>query len=130
MTKAPRWRFFNRAEFACKHCGRNEIDPAFVDLLDQLRAKVGIPLRVSSGYRCPAHNQAVSTTGPRGPHTTGKAVDLAVDRGAAYLALAEALAMDCFSGIGLKQHGAGRFIHLDILEEPAHRPRPTIWTYP
>jgi hypothetical protein len=33
-----------------------------------------------------------------------------------------------FTGIGLKQHGEGRFIHLDDLHLPAH-PRPIVWTY-
>lgn len=35
-----------------------------------------------------------------------------------------------FTGIGIKQHGDNRFIHLDDLREPDHAPRPTIWTYP
>mgnify|MGYP001431100841 CR=1 FL=1 len=33
------------------------------------------------------------------------------------------------SGIGIKQKGAGRFIHLDVSEQKDGRPRPHIWSY-
>lgn len=119
------WRYFKLAEFACKHCGENKMDPAFITRLDELRDRVGFPLVVTSGYRCPVHNQAVSSTGPAGPHTTGKAVDLAVDRGRAYDVLREAMEMR-FRGVGVQQKGAGRFLHLDDMPESG---RPTIWSY-
>lgn len=124
-----RWRHFTLTEFACKHCGLNGIDLEFVDRLDELRERVGFPLRVNSGFRCPDHNAAVSTTGHSGPHTTGKAVDLSIERGQAYQVLAEAMTMG-FSGIGVKQHGMGRYLHLDDLPAAEGRPRPTIWSYP
>lgn len=124
---APPWRYFTVDEFACKHCGANHIDPAFIDRLDALRHRVGFPLRVNSGYRCPDHNAAVSKTGRTGPHTQS-AVDLDVDRGRAYVVLREALAMG-FMGIGVKQHGESRFIHLDDLPDAPGQPRPTVWSY-
>ena len=34
-------------------------------------------MRVTSGYRTPEHNRRVSRTGYEGPHTTGRAVDVA-----------------------------------------------------
>lgn len=118
------WRYFKLEEFACKHCGENKIDRAFVDKLDLLRHTYGKPLVVTSGYRCPVHNIAVSTTGANGPHTTGKAVDLAVARTDAYNLLTLALAMG-FTGVGVQQKGPSRFLHLDVLEEG----RPTVWSY-
>lgn len=131
MTAAlpRRWRFFTLSEFACRcGCGQNYTDPAFIDRLDELRARCGFPLTVNSGYRCPDHNSAVSTTGRDGPHTKS-AVDLGVDRGRARIVLREALAMG-FSGVGVKQHGGSRFIHLDELPDAPGQPRPTIWSYP
>lgn len=125
MSTDTLWRYFKLAEFKCRHCEQNMIQPGFVDKLDRLRATVGFPLRVSSGYRCPLHNQAVSTTGPDGPHTTGQAADLRVDRERAMIVVREALRMG-FTGVGVKQHGANRFIHLDTLTGPG---RPTIWSY-
>lgn len=122
------WRYFTRAEFACRHCGENAIDDSFVTLLDELRHRCGFPLPVTSGYRCPAHNAAMSTTGAHGPHTTGRAVDLAVSRHRAHDLLRHALAMG-FTGIGVAQKGSTRFIHLDMLREPEHAPRPSVWSY-
>lgn len=121
-------RWFNRAEFKCKHCGEEKMDGPFLELLDELRTRCGFPLIVTSGYRCPVHNQRVSTTGPDGPHTTGRAVDIAVSRHRAYTLLRHAIDLG-FTGIGIQQKGASRFIHLDTLEEPEHAPRPTLWSY-
>jgi zinc D-Ala-D-Ala carboxypeptidase len=117
-------RYFTPREFECKHCGENRMQDGFLRKLDDLRHKLGFPLRVTSGYRCPTHNQRVSTTGPAGPHTTGRAADLAVDRGQAYLVLKAALDAG-FTGIGVQQKGTVRFIHLDDLSDG----RPTVWSY-
>lgn len=124
-----RWRYFTLDEFACRgqDCcgGLAEMDEAFIDKLDELRHRVGFPIAVSSGYRCPTHNQRVSSTGPNGPHTTGKASDLRVDRTRAWYVLREAMEIG-FTGIGVQQKGNARFLHLDMLEQP---PRPTVWSY-
>lgn len=122
-------RHFHIAEFECRcKCGRAEMLPAFLEKLDELREQYGKPLEVVSGYRCPRHNAAVSTTGLTGPHTTGKAADLRVDRGDAYRLLSLALALG-FTGIGVQQKGASRFLHLDTLTDAPGQPRPTVWSY-
>lgn len=122
--------FFSRSEWACQHCGRCEVDETFVMRIDELRRKYGMPLRITSGYRCPEHNAAVSSTGHDGPHTTGRAVDLAVSRGDAYQVLKIAMAMGGFSGFGFAQRGSGRFLHIDDLRnDETVGPRPTIWSY-
>jgi uncharacterized protein YcbK (DUF882 family) len=86
-----------------------------------------IPVTITSGYRCPEHNMAVGDSGASGPHTTGRAVDIAVSRDRASRLVKAALGMG-FMGIGLKQHGpeSGRFVHLDTL---ASRAGQIIWTY-
>lgn len=123
------WRWFTREEFACKcGCGTNEISDVFVTKLDALREELGFPLPVNSGYRCPDHNDAVSSTGRAGPHTTGQAVDLRVDRKRAFQVVTRA-SFYGFTGMGLKQKGNGRFIHLDTLPNADGQPRPTVWTY-
>ena|SRR5688572_33105266 len=122
------WTNFDLDEFKCKHCGENKINPRFIDKLQALRDRVGFPLTVTSGYRCPEHNKAVSSTGTTGPHTTGRAVDLGVSRYQAYRVLEEAFKLG-FTGIGVNQKGGSRFIHLDDLKEPDHAPRPTVWSY-
>ena len=124
------FRYFKRSEFACK-CGKcdNLIQDSFVEKMDALRHICGFPISISSGYRCPAHNAAVSGTGDDGPHTTGCAADVPIDRKRAYILLQNAIQMG-FTGIGFKQHGGVRFMHLDTLPDALGQPRPAIWSYP
>lgn len=123
------WRYFNLDEFRCNCCLKNEISTDLVDALDAIREQLGFPLLISSGYRCPAHNARVSSTGDNGPHTTGLAADIKIAGRQAYALLDKALEWG-FTGIGINQRGdmSKRFIHLDLLSEP-ERFRPTIWTY-
>lgn len=101
------------------------MDPEFMAMLQAVRSKSRIPMQITSGYRCPEHNAAVSTTGRSGPHTTGKAADIACHGGDAYRILKFALAGG-FTGIGVQQQGGGRFLHLDSLRGAM---RPWIWSY-
>jgi zinc D-Ala-D-Ala carboxypeptidase len=103
------WRHFDLDEFACPCCGRNEISPPFVGLLDQARELVGVPFRVSSGYRCQAHNRQVG--GVRdSEHLVGLAADiLAVDSEARFLIVSAALQVG-IRRIGIHEH----FVHLGV----------------
>jgi zinc D-Ala-D-Ala carboxypeptidase len=123
------WVYFSRAEMQCRHCGACHTQASFLDRLDTLRMAYGRPMVVASGYRCPAHNQAVSRTGPDGPHTQC-AVDIRVYGAHARALLGLAVAYG-FTGIGVQQAGpiASRFLHLDLCTEAPGRPRPTLWSY-
>jgi len=126
-----RWAHIDAAtEWACPHCGSLIVVPAFLDRIEELRYRCGFPLWLSSGYRCPAHNRQVSTTGDTGPHTTGLAVDIRAYGTKARAILDHAAPLQ-FRGIGLRQHGAiaRRILHLDDLAGDAQSPRPWIWTY-
>lgn len=105
-----------------------------MEKLEALRTRYGRPLVVSSGARCPAYNATVSGTGETGPHTTGQAVDLVIARGEAFnllrLVYQQTHLGVGFTGIGFKQHGDKRFMHLDDLPNAPGQPRPTIWSYP
>ena len=119
---------FHKAELACK-CGCGMLpEQDFMDKIEELRVACGFALIVTSAARCPDHNDKVSGTGRSGPHTTGRAIDLAVDRGKAYLITAMAIKRG-FSGLGFKQKGEGRFLHLDDLPNAPGQPRPVIWSY-
>lgn len=120
-------KYFKPVEFACKCCGEDHVTDETKILLDKLREKCGFPIVLTSAYRCPKHNVAVSSTGPKGPHTTGQAVDVACSHEKAYLVVRNAMELG-FTGIGVAQKGASRFIHLDTLDAPAY-PRPNVWTY-
>ena len=55
-------RHFSPGEFRCKDgCGGGieHMNQDLLMMLDQVRDRAGIPLVLSSAYRCPAHNQAV-----------------------------------------------------------------------
>jgi uncharacterized protein YcbK (DUF882 family) len=100
----------------------------FMDKVEGLRVAYGRPLRISSAARCPEHNAKVSGTGRTGPHTTGRAIDLAVSHAEAWHVLSLVMRYG-FTGIGVQQKGSGRFIHLDDLPNAEGQPRPTVWSY-
>jgi zinc D-Ala-D-Ala carboxypeptidase len=119
---------FHVRELACR-CGCGGLPKQdFMDKVEKLRDRLGFPLPVTSGYRCPEYNNRVSGTGRTGPHTSGRAIDLGVSHARALELIRMALSMG-FTGIGIKQHGAGRFIHLDDLPDAEGQPRPNLWSY-
>ena len=50
---------FQAKEFSCPCCGENEIHQGVIHVLEEVRKVVGVPLRISSGVRCPSHNKNV-----------------------------------------------------------------------
>lgn len=117
-------KHFPKHELVCR-CGCGMLpEQSFMDKIETLRIAAGFKFPVSSAARCPAHNNKVSGTGLTGPHTTGRAIDIAVSRAQAYRLLVLALAAG-FSGIGVSQKGSSRFIHLDDLIVG----RPSVWSY-
>lgn len=116
---------FSNEELTCK-CGCGMLPkPEFMAKIEKLRVAYGMPLKVTSAARCPDHNAKVSGTGRAGPHTTGRAIDFAVERAQAHK-LAKLAFEQGFTGIGFQQKGTGRFIHIDDLIDG----RPAVWSYP
>ena len=117
-------KHFTANEFTCHcGCGQNVIKQTLVDRLELVRSDYGKPITVTSGYRCPAHNKAVSTTGEAGPHTTGLAADIPCSGEDAWRIVKLAL-QHGFTGVGISlRPGADRFVHLDLM------PRIAIWSY-
>ena len=126
------YKYFSWNELKCR-CGKcdstgHEMKKELMEPLIVLRETMDFPFTVSSAYRCPTHNNQVSGTGFKGPHTTGLAIDITIGWKRAYDFLQEVYAMRVFTGIGINQKGSGRFIHLDVLD-PVKYGRPTIWSY-
>lgn len=116
---------FSDKELACK-CGCGMLPAAdFMEKVEALRVLAGFPMPVSSAARCAKHNTNVSTTGATGPHTTGRAIDIAVTGAQAYRLVQLALAIG-FTGVGISQKGQGRYVHIDDLTGPT---RPALWSY-
>jgi len=120
----PRWVNFNPEEFKCSCCGRLEVHSDLLDLLQKAREDLGFPITINSAYRCPTHNDNVSSTGLAGPHTTAKACDIHVSNSQHRKEL-----IDYFSnkvtGLGI----AKTFIHIDILTKDEIPHRPNCWLY-
>ena len=125
-----KYKYFTDKELSCKcGCDKQEMNSKFMKSIGELRELYGKPLIVTSAYRCPEHNNKVSSTGLNGPHTTGKAIDFLISRQDAYDLLFYAIGMQ-FSGLGINQKGTSRFIHIDDLtDEEGYPIRPTIWSY-
>ena len=94
----------------------------FMRMLQALWDKIG-KMPVTSGFRCDAHNNDVSTV-KNGPHTLAKAADILIS-GERAMQLFEKARQIGFSGIGLNQKGKHhmRFIHLDTVDRRA------LWSY-
>ena len=97
-------------ECRCGACPRTLVDLDHLRCLEALRRRLGDPsIRITSGYRCRAHNAAVGGH-PTSEHMEGIATDVVVD-GVAPSVVA-AVADDMVPGFG----GLGRyddFTHLD-----------------
>jgi len=93
--------------------------------VNQMRAAVGEPFIVNSAYRCPEHNNNVSSTGLNGPHTTGRAIDIRAGSRLKSKILMAAIQQ------GITRFGIAKtFIHIDDLNEAAGGfDSHVIWTY-
>jgi len=119
-----RYPNFKESEFACRHCGKTEMDADFLFRLQTLRTRYNKPMTITSGYRCRQHPIEAAKTSS-GSHTTGKAADIAVQGADAHRLLSLALDLN-FKGIGVQQKGDKRFLHVDDVSEGS---RPTVWSY-
>lgn len=69
---------FSDSEFACHcGCGGKAVDHGLVTLLELVREHFDAPVKVTSGFRCAAHNAAVGGA-PRSKHVDGIAADIQV----------------------------------------------------
>jgi uncharacterized protein YcbK (DUF882 family) len=105
------------------------MDSDFIIRLEKIReewySQSNRILKVNSGYRCKNHNRHVSKYAQKdgsGPHTMGKAIDIAISGGDATRLYK--IAKKHMTGIGISK----RYIHMDSLT-PEEAPRPTVWRY-
>lgn len=112
-------RYFKLEEFDCRETGENNMERAFLDLLDQLRHESGFPFVITSGYRSPRHSIEAAKSVP-GTHAQGIAADISVSNASQrYTLLKHALELG-FTGIGV----ADTYIHVDT-----RGTTPVVWTY-
>ena len=107
---------FRYTDFLCPCCDVLKLVPGFyrhVSLLERLRDEIGLPVIVTSGYRCPVHNKRIGGA-PRSWHMLF-ATDITTED-----ADPEELKrmFECAQDIGFG--GIGRYdkhIHLDLRPE-------------
>ena len=74
-------KYFKMKEFECRDgcpmpaSARENIEALVQAVLDPARERLGKPIYVNSGYRCPRHNAAVGGV-PNSQHMRGEAADI------------------------------------------------------
>lgn len=109
---------FQAREFDCHGaacCSKTLVDEALVTYLQQIRDHFGVPITVTSGYRCKTHNTSIGgATASR--HMAGQAADISV-RGVAPAEVARYAESIGILGIGLYETAEdGYFVHIDTRE--------------
>lgn len=120
--------WFKTKEFECrcshKDCVEQKISIELVNRLTEIREEVGSPMRVTSGFRCSAHQEDIRKSGTstvvakKSTHELGNAADISVSR----LTTPELVlvAAKKFKSIGI----AMNFIHVDLRDDKERR-----WKY-
>ena len=104
-----RIKYFRRNEFACSCCGEIVVDEKLVLMLDLARELADVPFVITSGYRCPLHNEEVGGV-KNSSHMLGLAVDISVPDNVTRLKVIKGLIIAGFRRIGIGKN----FIHCDI----------------
>lgn len=125
---------FSFTEFRCKcggryrNCKRNWTSRKHVLRMETYRKKVGRPVRIISGYRCPGHNAAVGGAS-KSQHMYGYSCDFA-----GLVKASTLVNWNIFAGVGRGQRN-GMAVHGDSRDLSPYnytrssRSRPSQWTY-
>lgn len=116
-------KYFAPVEFTrcTPSCSIEDMDQDFLNKLDALREKVGIPLIINCAYRSVAWDKSRGRSGA-GAHPKGKAADIrCYDTGTRFQIVKAAMELG-FTRIGIE----GGFIHVDTAND---LPQNVMWTY-
>ena len=100
---------FTLDEFRCPCCYRKDMQPKALVAFDKIRDRAKVPMIVTSGYRCLAHNTKINAS-TNSSHLRGHGGDFAVsDARTRYRLLYAALE------VGVSRVGIGKnHIHFDV----------------
>ena len=107
--------YFSIDEFACPCCGVAIVYTGLLYRLETLRRLIWAPVRVTSGYRCPKHNEEVGGA-KASLHLIGAAADIVVD-GVEMRKLARLAGQVGFTGILVYDD----HVHIDLRSAPLVR---------
>lgn len=122
-VKKEKVRYFNYSEFDSPDVqGSGQMmDKTLLEMLDEVRDKFDRPIHITSGFRTPAHNEAVGGV-ETSSHLKGLAVDIACKKSTDRFDL-----INCLLDVGFSRIGVAKtFIHADIDFE---KTQGVIWTY-
>ena len=112
---------FYRDEFACNcGCGSDSISLLLVNRLQQVRDEIGNPIKITSGLRCSAHNEAEGGNA-FSAHLSGHAVDISCTQSNKRMTLLPVLCR-YFRRVGVGE----TFLHVDI--DPT-KDQDVLWVY-
>ena len=110
-----RWPNFSPQELACRGTGKLAVDERSMDMLQELRNRLGKPVILNSAYRSPEHNKRVGGA-PGSYHLKAMAFDCRQDNQNPQQFIATAKAVG-FKGIG--EYADKGFTHIDTRSQPA-----------
>lgn len=116
-------KYFTEQEFnyCTPSCSINDMDGKFLNLLDEIRERAGIPFHITCAYRSKEWDKSKGRSG-NSAHTKGKAVDIKYSSSADAFKIIQSAIL-----LGVKRIGIGKnFIHLDNDES---LPQGVIWNY-
>jgi uncharacterized protein YcbK (DUF882 family) len=122
-VKKEKVRYFNYSEFDSPDVqGSGQLmDKTLLEMLDEVRDKFDKPIHITSGFRTPAHNEAVGGI-ETSSHLKGLAVDIACKKSTDRFDL-----INCLLDVGFSRIGVAKtFIHADI---DFDKVQGVIWTY-
>lgn len=117
--------YISRHEYVCPCCGKlppglynfgDHYNQPFQELFDafkEIREAKGEPINITSGYRCPKHNDAVGGV-PLSVHLFGLALDLDCGDANEVLELKHLINMTCRDLRMGTYMVSGTFIHIDV----------------
>lgn len=108
---------FQDKEFFCHCCKKSvDIDKRLLAGLEKLRAMIGQPIHINSGYRCEQHNQRIGGAS-KSYHLKGMAADISVADMDSRTLFAFCEDIPEFGGLGLYRS----WVHVDT------RKKMTMW---
>lgn len=113
--------YFTKEEFRCPHCDVVIVSAFLIHKLNRVREALGLPMIVTSGYRCEHWNRQVGGK-TNSAHRRGTAADIRCDTSSMRFSLIR-LALE----VGFTRIGVGKdFVHLDVDETLLPK---VIWVY-
>lgn len=105
---------FKVEEFTCRcGCKRAEMDQTFLNRLGMLRVSYGMPMIITSAFRCNNYNMKLKNASKNSQHLVGKAVDISVVEAEKRYKL-----IACAIQVGFSVGIDGAFCHLDSRDGP------------